>query len=121
MRIDNDKSISPGGGDRIGDNCRPQGLTEGGASILARIAKLRYDRGYSRGAGATAGIQQQEQFDDVLVDRWRRRLYYVNIRAARPSDATPVGISRHLGVGFDAEMIRHRGTEAGIGPTADDP
>ena len=59
MRVDDDRAISSRGGDRIGDNRRADGLAGRGATVLARIAEVRYDRGHPCSARATAGVEQQ--------------------------------------------------------------
>ena len=118
MRIDHDDPVDPRGGDRVGDHCRAEGLAGRGAAILAGVAEIRYDRGHPCGAGPAAGVQQQQQFDDVVVHRWCCRLNDIDISTTDVFDCRAqltVGVSlQRSSHGIDAEIVGNRTGKARI-------
>lgn len=124
MRVDNDEPVGPRRGDRVGNHPRAEGLACCGPAILPGVAEVRHDRGHPRGTGPAAGVQQQQQFDKMVVDRRCCGLNDINIGTTDVFDhraQLPVGVALEgAAIGLDAQMVGDRTGQAGIGTARDD-
>jgi hypothetical protein len=60
------------------------------AAVLARVADIGHDRGHARRTPSPKGIEEEEQLNEVLVNRWAGRGEDVDIRLADRADAWTV-------------------------------
>ena len=79
MQIHRKHSIGSGPGDHIRDQLGRNWRSAFVLPILPGVAIIGHDGGDSRSAGALAGIDHDQQFHQVVVDRRTSRLNQVNV------------------------------------------
>ena len=83
MRVDHDQPLGTGGGQRVGDDPGADGLAGLAAAVLPRIPEIGYDGRDPLRAGAAAGVEQQEQLEEMVADRRSGGLDDVHVVAAQ--------------------------------------
>jgi hypothetical protein len=81
MQIDGHDPLHLAGPDEIGNDAGPDRLTSAHSPVLTGIAKVRDHGRETPGSRAMAGIGQQEEFEQMLLDRRRRRLHQEDVAA----------------------------------------
>lgn len=67
-------AIGTGGRQEIGDEATADRDPRRILLIGARIGIVRHHGGDSRGGGPTRGVEHEEEFHQVFLDRWNKRL-----------------------------------------------
>lgn len=75
MRINRDDVIDTNHFQKIGDHPRHDRFPPTMPPVRAPVAETWHNRNAACRTGAAAGISQSEQFDQVIVGRWRGRLH----------------------------------------------
>ena len=69
MQIHGQHAVCARSFDHVGDQLCGDGVTALGLAVLAGIAEVRNDGGDAAGGGTAAGIDHDEQFHQIVVDR----------------------------------------------------
>jgi hypothetical protein len=70
VEVDGDHAVEPGGVDQVGDQPRRNGFPPARPAILAGITEIGNDRGQTLSAGATTGVGEKEELDQVRLVGW---------------------------------------------------
>ncbi len=82
VQIHRQHAIGPSPRDAVGHEFGRDRYATFILAILARVTIVRNHRGNSRGAGAFATINHDEQFHQIVVDWWAGRLNQKDVPAA---------------------------------------
>ena len=115
MRVDDEQPVRPGGGECVGDGAGTDRLPGVVAAVLTGIAEVGDNGGDPAGAGPTAGVEEQQQLDEPVVDRRPGGLHDVDVVTADRRELgaqLTVGEPVHrAGDGFVVEVVTDHGGE----------
>jgi hypothetical protein len=82
VRVDDEHSVGAGSADPNGRDAPDDGVAGAVTAILSRVPVVRQDRGHPLGPRSAAGVEDQQQFHEVVLHRRTGRLHDIDVVAA---------------------------------------
>ena len=82
VQVDGEHAIRPRGGDEVGHEAGGDGDARLVLLVAARVRKVGQDRRHPARGGMRERVEQDQQLDDVLRQRGRRRLHHEHVLLA---------------------------------------